>query len=95
MFGPKQNPKGPYAAAIPIFLEGLLSHTPVYINGDGEQTRDFTFVENAVQANIKALIATKPEAFLIKCTTLLWATAPSINDVYNTLCEISGYFTLL
>lgn len=55
IFGPRQNPKGEYAAAIPLFINSLLNNTPPAINGDGEQTRDFTFVENAVQANIKAM----------------------------------------
>lgn len=55
IFGPRQNPKGEYAAAIPLFINSLLNNTPPAINGDGEQTRDFTFVVNAVQANIKAM----------------------------------------
>lgn len=57
VFGPRQNPDGPYAAVIPLFVDGLMNNKPVYIDGDGEQTRDFTFVANAVQANIKALFA--------------------------------------
>ena len=92
VYGPKQNPKGPYAAAIPIFLEGLLTNTPVYINGNGEQTRDFTFVENAVQANIKALIAKKPEAFNTVYNIAL-GDSTSINDVYKGLCELTGIHT--
>lgn len=55
IFGPRQNPKGEYAAAIPLFINSLLNNTAPAINGDGEQTRDFTFVANAVQANIKAM----------------------------------------
>ncbi|CAN5558590.1 SDR family oxidoreductase [soil metagenome] len=55
IFGPRQNPLGEYAAAIPLFINALRNNTPPAINGDGEQTRDFTFVENAVQANIKAM----------------------------------------
>lgn len=56
IFGPRQNPQGEYAAAIPLFINALLNNTPPAINGDGEQTRDFTFVSNAVQANIKAML---------------------------------------
>ncbi|HCF64291.1 MAG TPA: LPS biosynthesis protein WbpP, partial [Chitinophagaceae bacterium] len=52
IFGPRQDPDGPYAAVIPLFVKGILRRTPVYINGDGEQTRDFTFVDNAVQINV-------------------------------------------
>jgi UDP-N-acetylglucosamine 4-epimerase len=55
IFGPRQNPAGEYAAAIPLFINALMNNTTFYINGDGEQTRDFTFVSNAVQANIKAM----------------------------------------
>jgi UDP-N-acetylglucosamine 4-epimerase len=55
IFGPRQNPKGAYAAAIPLFIQSLLKNQAPSINGDGKQTRDFTFVENAVQANIKAM----------------------------------------
>ena len=61
VFGPRQNPKGPYAAVIPLFMLALLRGESPKVHGDGEQTRDFTFVENAVQANIKAFFA-PPEA---------------------------------
>lgn len=54
IFGPKQNPNGPYAAAIPIFITAALKNKPVEIYGDGLQSRDFTFVENAVNANLLA-----------------------------------------
>lgn len=63
VFGPRQDPDGPYAAVIPLFVSAMLNNTPVYINGDGEQTRDFTFVENAVQANIKAMLTDNENAF--------------------------------
>lgn len=68
IFGPRQDPDGPYAAVIPLFVKGILHRTPVYINGDGEQTRDFTFVDNAVQMNIKGMLTDNPDA---------------INQVYN------------
>ncbi len=63
VFGPRQDPDGPYAAVIPLFVSGILKRSPVYINGDGEQTRDFTFVENAVQANVRGMLATNEAAF--------------------------------
>ena len=62
VFGPNQSPEGAYAAVIPLFVEALLENKAPFINGDGQQSRDFTFVENAVQANIKALFTEKPEA---------------------------------
>lgn len=59
VFGPKQDPNGAYAAVIPLFMDAMVSKTPPTINGDGTQTRDFTFVDNAVQANIKAMLHTE------------------------------------
>ncbi len=56
IFGPKQNPNNPYAAVIPIFCKNFLDGTQPTINGDGNTSRDFTFIENAVQANIKAML---------------------------------------
>jgi UDP-N-acetylglucosamine 4-epimerase len=55
IFGPKQNPNNPYAAVIPLFCKHFLENTHPIINGDGHTSRDFTFVENAVQANVRAL----------------------------------------
>ncbi|NND11751.1 MAG: SDR family oxidoreductase [Flavobacteriaceae bacterium] len=70
VFGPKQSPNGAYAAVIPLFMQALQDNKPAKINGDGEQTRDFTFVENAVQANIKGFFASKEAA----------------NEVFNVAC---------
>lgn len=58
VFGPRQNPNGAYAAVIPKWTSSLLSGQSVYINGDGESSRDFCFVENAVQANLLAATVT-------------------------------------
>ena len=57
VFGPAQSPSGPYAAVIPLFMKAVLTGQEAVIYGDGKQTRDFTFVEDAVQANIKAAFA--------------------------------------
>jgi len=54
VFGPRQSPKGPYAAVIPLFLNAALRGTPAVIFGDGEQTRDFTYIDNVVKANLLA-----------------------------------------
>jgi UDP-N-acetylglucosamine 4-epimerase len=56
VFGPKQNPDNPYAAVIPIFCKVFIEGKQPTINGDGLTSRDFTFVENAVQANIRAML---------------------------------------
>lgn len=58
VFGPKQDPNGAYAAVIPLFMDAMVQKNSPTINGDGGQTRDFTFVDNAVQANIKGLLNT-------------------------------------
>lgn len=63
VFGPRQDPNGPYAAVIPLFVKGILAQTPVFINGDGEQNRDFTYVDNAVQANIRGMLTDNEEAY--------------------------------
>ncbi|MBJ7882939.1 SDR family oxidoreductase [Gelidibacter salicanalis] len=59
VFGPKQSPKGAYAAVIPMFMQALKDEVSPKINGDGGQTRDFTFIDNVVQANIKGMFASK------------------------------------
>ena len=60
VFGPRQDPHGAYAAVIPRWLDAMLSGEPVYINGDGESSRDFCFIENAVRANLLAAAAPLP-----------------------------------
>jgi UDP-N-acetylglucosamine 4-epimerase len=63
VFGPKQDPNGVYAAAIPKFIDKMMNGETLTINGDGEQTRDFTFVNNAVKANVLALATSNQETF--------------------------------
>jgi len=84
IFGPRQDPDGPYAAVIPLFVKGIINKTPVYINGDGEQTRDFTFVENAVQVNIKAMLSDNEEA-LNKIYNVAVGENFSVNAVYDSV----------
>lgn len=57
VFGPRQDPSGPYAAVIPLFIQAVLSGNRPTIFGDGRQTRDFTYVENVVHANLLAAVA--------------------------------------
>jgi UDP-N-acetylglucosamine 4-epimerase len=83
IFGRRQDPNGAYAAVIPKWFAGLLKEEPVYINGDGETSRDFCYIDNCVQANILAAVADNPEA---------------VNRVYNvafgertTLNELLGF----
>ncbi len=71
IFGPRQNPKGPYAAVIPLFVQALKEGKAPTINGDGSTSRDFTYVLNAVNANLLALFTENKEA---------------VNTVYNIAC---------
>lgn len=86
IFGPRQNPKGEYAAAIPLFMDSLLGGKKAFINGDGEQSRDFTFVENAVQANIRALFTQNTEAFG-KVVNIACGERITINQLFEILRE--------
>lgn len=63
VFGERQDPNGPYAAAIPRFVQALMEHRPPQVHGDGRQSRDFTYVANAVQAVVCALGARDERAF--------------------------------
>ncbi len=63
IFGRRQDPKGAYAAVIPLWFASLLRDEPVYINGDGETSRDFCYIDNCVQANILAAAAENEKAF--------------------------------
>lgn len=62
IFGPRQDPDGAYAAVIPKWIAALIAGEPVFINGDGETSRDFCYVENAIQANILAALTENAEA---------------------------------
>ena len=62
IFGPRQDPDGAYAAVIPRWIGQFIGREPVYINGDGETSRDFCYVQNAIQANLLAATTDNPEA---------------------------------
>jgi UDP-N-acetylglucosamine 4-epimerase len=83
IFGPRQDPDGAYAAVIPLFVKGIIKKIPVYINGDGEQTRDFTFIDNAVQVNIKGML-TENDAALNKVYNVAVGEYFSVNYLYET-----------
>lgn len=68
IFGRRQDPEGAYAAVIPKWIKAMIHNEPVHINGDGETSRDFCYIENAVQANLLAALTRNPEA---------------LNQVYN------------
>ncbi|HRN70809.1 MAG TPA: SDR family oxidoreductase [Niabella sp.] len=92
VFGPRQDPNGPYAAVIPLFIKAALNNEPPFINGDGEQTRDFTYVENAVQANIKALL-TDTEGHEV--LNIAYGERTSLNTLWNYISELAGSRNLM
>jgi UDP-N-acetylglucosamine 4-epimerase len=69
VFGRRQDPEGAYAAVIPLFVKKMMQHESIIINGDGEFSRDFTYIDNVVQMNLLAIVTTNSEA---------------VNQVYNT-----------
>lgn len=69
VFGRRQDPHGAYAAVIPLFVKKLMAHEQPVINGDGEYSRDFTYIDNVIQMNMRALTTSNPEA---------------VNQIYNT-----------
>ena len=88
VFGPRQNPKGPYAAVIPLFIESALKGAVPFINGDGNTSRDFTFVENAVQANIKALLA---EGLMKnEVINVAFGERTTLNELWTSINKIAG-----
>ena len=87
VFGPKQSPNGAYAAVIPLFMEALKTDSAPVIHGDGAQTRDFTFVENAVQANIKGFFA--PEEAINEVYNIAFGARISLNELWAELQKIA------
>ncbi len=88
IFGPKQDPNGAYAAVIPLFIDAITKGNAPTMNGDGEQTRDFTFVENAIQANVRAMFADEKadnQVFNIACAERI-----SLNILWDELQDVSG-----
>jgi nucleoside-diphosphate-sugar epimerase len=87
VFGPRQDPNSPYSGVVSRFIDAITSGTPPTIHGDGEQTRDFTYVENVARANFAA--TERPEAggsvYNIGC-----ASRVSVNELWRAMAELSG-----
>ena len=84
VFGKRQDPDGAYAAVIPKWIAALLTNAPVAINGDGETTRDFCFVDNAVQANLLAAV-TENDASINQIYNVAVSGRTSLNALYDKL----------
>ena len=91
VFGRRQSPKGAYAAVIPLFVKSLISHERPVINGDGEYSRDFTYIENVIQANYLAMTTTNPRA-VNKVYNVAFGERTTLNQLFNYLREgLSGF----
>lgn len=89
IFGPNQDPNGPYAAVIPLFISSILHDKTIYINGDGKTTRDFTYVANAVHANICALLIDNETAYN-QVYNIACGKNYSLLDLVNNLEQVTG-----
>jgi len=89
VFGPKQDPKGAYAAVIPLFFKAALNGASATINGDGTYSRDFTYVENAVKANILALF-TQNNSAVNEVYNIACGDRTNLNELWQYICEVLG-----
>ena len=89
VFGPNQSPNGPYAAVIPLFMQSVIDGTSPFIDGDGLQTRDFTFVENAVQANIRAMLTNNSSA-LNRVYNVAVGEQLSVLELFNLIAGLTN-----
>ena len=90
VFGKRQNPNGIYAAVIPKFIKQLLNGEHPIINGDGKQSRDFTYIDNVIEANLKACKASSDVAGEV--FNIAYGGRKYLIDVYNSLCEALGIY---
>jgi len=86
VFGPRQDPKSQYAAAVPIFIHRALKGEPIMIHGDGEQTRDFIYVKDIAAANV--YFATQTSATGVH--NVAYGRRITINDLCRTICELTA-----
>ena len=88
VFGRRQDPNGAYAAVIPKFIKQLLKGEQPIINGDGNQSRDFTYIENVIEANLKACLA--PHWAAGESFNIAFGGREYLNDIYKTLAKALG-----
>lgn len=87
VFGPRQDPSSPYSGVVSRFIDAIVANAAPTIHGDGEQTRDFTYVENVAQANYAAChqAAAPGHAYNIGCQERI-----SVNELWSTMAELTG-----
>lgn len=86
VFGPRQDPHGAYAAVIPQWIAALIENRPLFINGDGETSRDFCFIDNVVQANLLSALAGPEAANQVYNIALNERT--SLNQLHQMMCGL-------
>ena len=87
VFGQRQDPNGPYAAVIPIFCKNIINNEDTFINGDGSFTRDFCYVENVVEANIRALLCSEEDAYG-EAFNVAYGEKTTLNELYETIASL-------
>lgn len=88
VFGRRQDPSGAYAAVIPKFIKQLLNDEQPTINGDGRQSRDFTYIENVIEANLKACLS--PHEAAGQAFNIAYGGREYLIDIYHTLTKALG-----
>ena len=86
VFGRRQDPNGFYAAVIPKFVKQLINNEAPQINGDGETSRDFTYIDNVIEANLKACLAGKEASG--QAFNIAYGGRETLNNLYNKLCKL-------
>jgi UDP-N-acetylglucosamine 4-epimerase len=90
VFGPRQSPRGAYAAVIPLFFKEMLHGRSPVINGDGQQSRDFTYVDNVVDINVGTIFNDNPESWN-NVYNVACGYKTSLNELYQYIAELTGY----
>jgi UDP-N-acetylglucosamine/UDP-N-acetylgalactosamine 4-epimerase len=84
VFGRKQNPQGEYAAVIPRFISKIINNQPIQVFGDGDQSRDFTYIDNVIEANLKACFFSKQESYG-KSFNIAFGEKVTINELIDKI----------
>lgn len=91
VFGRRQDPHGAYAAVIPLFVKKLMKHDSPVINGDGSYSRDFTYIDNVIQANHLAALADRPEA-INQVYNVAHGERTDLNTLFELIRDIAGKY---
>ncbi|SLM30041.1 putative NAD-dependent epimerase/dehydratase (WbpP) [Desulfamplus magnetovallimortis] len=87
VFGRRQDPHGAYAAVIPLWFSALINKKPLYINGDGETSRDFCYIDNCVQANILAAVNSDDEASTNRVYNVAFGERTTLNELFSMIAK--------